>query len=278
MESPFHPLKPVKTISDRHEPLTVLGRTAYIYKPQLMLADKYRRAAAIFVLHGSMGVATDMFSTGFETLAEAHRFLVVYPEMKVPRAAEWGYKDDIPYFTALVHRLVSRHDFRLDAARVFVCGHSAGGSFSLYLQNQVDLFSGAAAVEAAVDKLEDWDMTRRGTRTLVVWNHADPELAKYAPAGGEPAYYNLTVETLRRHGSKYYTPKQLPTSRTIPQADLLQYPQDASPHLAMLSFKSNPGTHAWADTTWCTFNATKEVVNFFFFLGMHGADVLDITV
>lgn len=73
---------------------------------------------------------------------------------------------------------------------------------SLFLQNEVDVFKAAGAVESAVGNLDKWDMSRRGIPTMIVWNHADPVLEEYAPTGGEPAYYNLTIQTLRRGGSQ----------------------------------------------------------------------------
>lgn len=244
----------------QHEQLTIMGRTAYVYKPSVMMAESSRKRAAIFVLHGSGSEPADMFNKGFDELAEVHSFLVVYPGMKIPRGDSWGYSEDILYFSALVHRL---QDYGLDAARAFVCGHSAGGTMALFLQNEVDLFSGAGAVEAAVGHLQEWDMSKRGHRTMVIWNHADPVLEKFAPPGGEPAYYNLTVSTLRRHGSITFTSQTLPDSKKIISANLLHYPEDSAPQLLMLNFNSDPGTHNWADKSWCTFSAAEELVKFF---------------
>eukprot|EP00746_Dinoflagellata_sp_MGD_P067531 gnl/MRDRNA2_/MRDRNA2_278783_c0_seq1.p1 gnl/MRDRNA2_/MRDRNA2_278783_c0~~gnl/MRDRNA2_/MRDRNA2_278783_c0_seq1.p1 ORF type:complete len:234 (+),score=39.40 gnl/MRDRNA2_/MRDRNA2_278783_c0_seq1:61-702(+) len=134
---------------------------------------------------------------------------------------------------------------------------------SLYLQNEVDLFSAAGAVEAAPGDLLHWDMAKPGHPTMIIWNHADPVLQEYAPEGQEALYYNMTISTLRRHGSKMFTLEPLPTSNTIIAADMKHYPKDAAPILKMLSFRSHPGTHDWAFTSWSTFNATDELVKFF---------------
>eukprot|EP00746_Dinoflagellata_sp_MGD_P054737 gnl/MRDRNA2_/MRDRNA2_239279_c0_seq1.p1 gnl/MRDRNA2_/MRDRNA2_239279_c0~~gnl/MRDRNA2_/MRDRNA2_239279_c0_seq1.p1 ORF type:complete len:245 (+),score=34.85 gnl/MRDRNA2_/MRDRNA2_239279_c0_seq1:65-736(+) len=207
-------------LQGQHEPITVMGRTGYVYKPAATETEGSRQVPGIFVLHGSGGVAPDMFNKGFEALADAHGFLVVYPEMKIPRADEWGYHDDIPYFTALVQRL-QENDYHLDPARAFICGHSAGASFTLFFQNEVDLFKASGAVEGAVGNLEKWDMSKPGHPVMVIWNHADPVLEAFAPPGGEPAYYKETVSTLRRHGSQTFTKQPLPTSKTIVSADVL---------------------------------------------------------
>lgn len=248
-----------------HAHVNILDRTAHVYAPDSVRNATDGNYGAIFVLHGSGGVAEHMFNKGFEAQADANGFLVVYPEMKVARSDSWGYAKDIPYFTALVQRLQEK-DYRLDPARVFVCGHSAGGTMSLFLQNEVDLFCGAGAVEGAVGHLNGWDMQKRGHPTIVVWNHADPVLEVYSPEGGEPGYYDLTVSTLRRHGSKTFLPQPLllsNMSETLQSAEFREYPEDEAPKLVMLGFKTEPGTHDWAHPSWASFCATAELVKFF---------------
>eukprot|EP00929_Paragymnodinium_shiwhaense_P092075 TRINITY_DN5195_c0_g1_i1.p1 TRINITY_DN5195_c0_g1~~TRINITY_DN5195_c0_g1_i1.p1 ORF type:complete len:316 (+),score=61.43 TRINITY_DN5195_c0_g1_i1:81-1028(+) len=245
----------------RHEMLSVMGRPTYVYKPR-QAADGPR--AAIFVLHGSMAVAQSMFNVGFEDFADRHNFLVVYPEMQVPRALTWALHDDIPYFAALSKRLQA-DDFGLDASRAYVCGHSAGGTMSLFLQNEAeDIFSGAAAVEAAVGQLQHWNMSRTGRKTMIVWNHADPVLAAYAPNHNETEYYDLNVEVLRRHGSR--TPSSsldLPTSWRTLNAKLVKYDRDAAPELVMVSWRSAPGTHSWPKAEEFSFDAANLIMKFF---------------
>lgn len=265
---------------NHHDQVTVMDRTALVYKPNATGNGTTSKSPAIFVLHGSGDIAAGMIDKGFEPMADLHNFLVVYPEMMTPRADEWGYNDDIPYFIALLHRLQEKYN--LDPARVFVCGHSAGGSMTLFLQNEMSQFCAAGAVESAVGpmskdgQLHQWDMSKSGQPTMVVWNHADPVLTEYAPPGGEPAYYNLTVSTLRRHGSQNFVTEPLPTSSKIVSAELLTYPSDAAPELRVLSFTSTPGTHAWADQAWCTFSATAELVKFF--LGLSCNEQMDTSI
>jgi poly(3-hydroxybutyrate) depolymerase len=256
------------TSDGQHELLTVMGRTAHIYKPAALKAQRSGKLPAIFVLHGTGRFAKDALHKGFDTLADTHTFLVVYPEMEVPGGYEWGYSQDIPYFTALVDRL-QENDYNLDATQAYLCGHSAGGSMALFLQNEVNLFRAVGAVEAAVGKLDEWDMSKPGHPTMVVWNHADPVLYEYAPGGDEAAYFRDTVSILRRHGDmNHYRIEQLPTSEEIIFAEVRHYPQERfAPQLRMLSFTSQPGTHSWATTSWSTFNATTELLKFFFEVG-----------
>lgn len=210
-----------------------------------------------------------MFDVGLEQQADLHGFLVVYPEMSKPFSDDWGYTEGIPYFSKLASRL-QESDFGLDPARLFVCGHSAGGSMVTFLQNEMDIFAAAGVVEAAVGHLYDWDLSKRGNRTMVIWNHADPVLEEYAPEGGEPAYYNLTLNTLRRGASVEPTSrKPLALSDTVTQAEILMFEEeDAAPEVQILSWTSNPGRHTWADKSWTgTVDASEQLVAFFLRLG-----------
>jgi poly(3-hydroxybutyrate) depolymerase len=250
------------------EELVVMGRTGYLYKPlpcavHRCIDPPKQAPAAIFVLHGSDEDASAMFDVGFEALADLHGFLVVYPEMRIPKSDEWELANDVPYFTALVETL--KRYYPVAENQFFVCGHSAGGSMSTYLNNEVDLFSAAGSVEAAVGRLFAWDMSKRGHRTMVVWNHADPVLAKYAPPGGEQAYLNLTINTLRRRSSAGPNfREQLPLSESISQAELVTYNEDQAPQLRILHFTSNIGQHTWPMARWTTgVDAAEQLVAFF---------------
>jgi poly(3-hydroxybutyrate) depolymerase len=246
-----------------HSQLVVSGRTGYVYRPN----SSATAAGAVLVLHGSGCVASDMFGLGFEAMADARGFLVVYPEMQTPKASEWGYLGDIPYFAALARRL-REPDFGVPRDKIFICGHSAGGTMVTLLQNEMDEFAAAGVVEAAVGHLQNWTMSRRGKPTIVVWNHADPVVKQYAPGGIEMAYYNLTVDTLRRGSSTAPDVRQqLPKSRPVTQAELLTFNEDAAaaPLLQVASWRSEPGRHAWPSPSWTnSVDATKLLIEFFF--------------
>eukprot|EP00929_Paragymnodinium_shiwhaense_P008326 TRINITY_DN112278_c0_g1_i1.p1 TRINITY_DN112278_c0_g1~~TRINITY_DN112278_c0_g1_i1.p1 ORF type:complete len:288 (-),score=42.27 TRINITY_DN112278_c0_g1_i1:208-1071(-) len=245
----------------RHETVTVMGRSSFVYIPQT--GWTWGSRPAIFVLHGSYSTPSSMFDLGFEELAEKHNFLVVYPEMAIPAAPQWAYEGDLDFFAALSLRL-QEHDFMLDASRAFVCGHSAGATMSLFLQNEADTFRAAGAVEGAVGHLQAWHMERTGKPTMLVWNHGDPVLAEYAPPGGEPAYYNQTVSTLRRRGNQQPSSStSLPVSGITEFANLVHYEEDDAPELLVLSFRSMPGTHAWATRAQFPFDSAELLTQFF---------------
>jgi poly(3-hydroxybutyrate) depolymerase len=273
--------------------VVVLGRETYVYKPLPCAVHRCiddapsQIPAAIFVLHGSYETGAAMFDVGFEALADLHGFLVVYPEMEKPRSEEWKYTSDIPYFEALVnHFKGDKYLVRPD--KFFVCGHSAGGTMSLFLQNEVDLFAAAGTVEAAVGHLQLWDMSKSGHRTMVVWNHADPVLTYFAPGKIEKAYLDLTINTLRRGSmtaGHQYTEK-LPLGENILQAEMLTFAKDQAPELKVLHFTSKIGQHTWPSARWTTgVDAAEQLTAFFLelprspllhLLGPHGRSYIEL--
>jgi len=242
----------------RRAVVEVDGRRAYVYRPRGADATLL---PAVVVLHGSGCRPSDYFGVGLEPLADRWGFLVVYPEMRQPGSDEWGYREDIPFFAALLERLRAS-DFGLDPARVFVSGHSAGGTMALLLQNEAaDLFAASAAVSAGVGHLEQWSLAREGRPCLLVWNHADPVLAEY---GGEQLY-SQTVETLRRRGSRAPVwVEPLPLSGTVVSAELRKYEQDGAPEMWEVFWRTSPGTHAWPQKLMFSVDASQLMVDFFF--------------
>mmetsp|Transcript_90392 Transcript_90392/g.156673 ORF Transcript_90392/g.156673 Transcript_90392/m.156673 type:complete len:226 (+) Transcript_90392:87-764(+) len=217
------------------------------------------------VLHGSYNVPEDMFDIGFEPLAEEHNFLLIYPSMKQSWGVQWGYKSDLPFFSALSDRLIM-DDIGLDRSQLYVCGHSAGGSMSLFLSNEMDMFQGAGAVEGAVGHSSQWNMSRSGHRTMVVWNHNDPVLTEYAPAGGEPAFFNFTIQTLRRNASAHpVASRGLEVSPAVPHAEVLSFAEEGViPELEVLSWRSEPGIHKWPSRSWThSLDAAEQLTHFF---------------
>jgi len=229
----------------------VSGRTVWVYAPPT-LEEASRQA--VFVLHGS-------FDTP-EGIAEASRFhevaaraspgfLVVYPEMAEPGSASWGF--DAPwedaFFRGVVDLLVQ--NFYVDRNEVYVAGHSAGGTMSLFLQNNMpEVFKASAAVESGVGHLNLWNNASSGQPTLVVWNHNDPVLAQF---GGEELFQQ-TVTHLRRHHEPAAWPHQilpLPSGfggvveaeRRIWKA----YSMKNQPRLSVVSWKSETPTHKWVN-------------------------------
>jgi polyhydroxybutyrate depolymerase len=117
-------------------------------------------APLLIVLHGSVQDAPTMRQFSgyeFERLADAHKFLVVYPNgyennwNDCRRAAAYPARtldiDDKGFMAALIAWGVTSH--KVDPARVFVVGYSNGGQLAYRLALETpELFAGIAAIAA----------------------------------------------------------------------------------------------------------------------------------
>lgn len=234
------------------------GRCAVVYAPPMSPSLRGQRRAAIFVLHGSYEAPSDYFHLGFEEVAAQRSFLMVYPEMP-GRGYDWGYINDLPYFSELVKRLEA--DFAMNPEETFVCGHSAGGTMALYLQNQdkVPGFRRAASVSAGVAGLEDvWQKGRKG-RTMLIYNRNDPVVRGYMGETvsfllqGAPAQQTLLAEH----------PLEVSGSGEVVDARIAVYGGEGLPELRTVQWASNPGRHGWP-TAGRSFSATELIIDFFF--------------
>jgi poly(3-hydroxybutyrate) depolymerase len=248
--------------------LSILGRDVWVYQPSMTISSQ--PSAAIVVLHGSEDTALNIAAaTGFEDLSEQpldETFISVFPEMGTLRAEDWEYKADIVFFKALADTLVT--SFGVKGEEVFVCGHSAGGSMALFLQNNMpNVFRAAAAVEAGVGHLPKWDLSSAGRPAMVIWNQNDPVLKEY---GGEKLLSN-TLSTLRRHDSSRLGPS---FSLSIPLADhsSVKHAQKFmwggganSPPTLVISWESVQPSHHWVNGKSFpgAFDASGKIWDFF---------------
>jgi poly(3-hydroxybutyrate) depolymerase len=118
---------------------------------------------AVLVLHGGMGSATVMrANSGFDPVARANGFMVVYAEGTAFAGDErhaWNTghllrrqvrgADDIAYFDALIDRLTLEHG--ADAERIYMTGGSNGGMMTLvYGVARAERLAAIAPVVAAM--------------------------------------------------------------------------------------------------------------------------------
>jgi poly(3-hydroxybutyrate) depolymerase len=230
--------------SGGYEKLSVRGRDVWVHTPSK--ADG-QPLPALIVLHGSEDrplIVADR--TGFVELQESAQdpFLAVYPEMATPGGEVWGYDEDVGFFKELVHEL-DKH-FTIAKDEVFICGHSAGGSMALFLQNNLpDVFAGAASVEAGVGHEELWDSQSLGRPTMIVWNTADPELQPW------DGYLQYSLGVLRRHdehrlGPSFASPIAVPRTSNVRHATTWLYGASSkSPPTAVLYWSTSTPTHEW---------------------------------
>eukprot|EP00440_Ansanella_granifera_P069081 gb/GFBE01074941.1/.p1 GENE.gb/GFBE01074941.1/~~gb/GFBE01074941.1/.p1 ORF type:complete len:434 (+),score=50.79 gb/GFBE01074941.1/:1-1302(+) len=229
----------------------VHGRSVWVYQPSPTVLGEAPRKA-VMVLHGSEDTPAGIASSSkFHRVAArcSPGFLVVYPEMATPGGEVWGYEApwEIAFFKDVIELLVS--DLSVARDQVFVTGHSAGGSMSLFLQNnQPDLFRAAAAVEAGVSRLPAWTNSSHGRPTLVVWNHNDNVLQQF---GGDKLYQQ-TLDTLRRHDKTgSYPTKKLPLPAgfqgVVAAERLVWQATEVLPATLVVSWASDVPTHTWVN-------------------------------
>lgn len=122
-----------------------LKRTCLVHLPPSY--DGKRPLPLVVALHGSGGNGAGMAKmTGFSDLADKEGFLVAYPDGLISKTRGWNSLfgkipggtgvladevDDVAFFRALLGRL--HESYHTDPARVYVCGHSAGGYMSYRL-------------------------------------------------------------------------------------------------------------------------------------------------
>jgi polyhydroxybutyrate depolymerase len=139
--------------------ITVEGteRSYRLYVPSSLPADS--AAALVIALHGGLGTPEQFAENSrFDQAAEAHGFLVVYPE-GIGRTWNGGACcgqaarqniDDVAFISALIDHL--RQGFDIDPNRVFATGHSNGAIMSFRLA--CELSDKIAAIGAVAGSLE----------------------------------------------------------------------------------------------------------------------------
>lgn len=114
----------------------------------------------VVAMHGCSQNAAAYRAAGWESLADAHGFLVVYPEQRAANNAagcfNWAGKYSVPTnlrrgegenrsIVAMVER--TQADFEIDPDRVFVTGMSAGGAqTALMMATWPDVFAAGAPI------------------------------------------------------------------------------------------------------------------------------------
>jgi len=175
-----------------------LRRTYSYYLP----ARRQASPALVLVFHGSQGDAAQaraVYAYAFDTLAEQHGFIVVYPEgherhfndcrRAGPYAANTLDIDDVGFVRALVAHFAGTYG--VDPAAVFATGLSNGGQMALRLALEApELVAAVAPVAASMPVPGNLDCTPAGrpVPVLLMNGTADP-MNPYN--GGTVALYGL---------------------------------------------------------------------------------------
>ena len=131
-------------------------RTYRVYVPSSLPTD--RPVPLLVAMHGGLGSSAQFEeNSGFDGIAEANGFIVVYPDgigsaVKDDFARTWNggdccgpavkqAVDDVAFIRQLVSQLQQEH--QIDPARIYAAGHSNGGIMSYRLACEAsDLFAG----------------------------------------------------------------------------------------------------------------------------------------
>jgi polyhydroxybutyrate depolymerase len=180
------------TLSKKYVELDGLKRSYLTYVPK----DLPKGAPLVVVLHGSGQTGADIRGEtgyGFERLADAQGFSVVYPSAYT---FDWNdcskigdYEvngsavDDIGFLVTVVNQMIEGGS--VDEKRVFVTGVSAGGSMSIRLAMEApSVFSAVAAVSASVPAAEHFKCSPGGsTPPVMIMNGTKDPLVPFE--GGE---------------------------------------------------------------------------------------------
>jgi polyhydroxybutyrate depolymerase len=175
-----------------------LDRTYVDYAPAALPPHP----ALVVALHGA-GETGELFREHtahfFDRLADAHGFVVAYPDAYERRWNDCRRNisfpahdlriDDVGFFRTLVAEFETK--LGVDPARVFVLGHSSGGQMALRIAVEAgDVVGGAAAISASlpVDDNNACAAPSRPVAVLVIDGTADP-LNPYA--GGKKSVYGF---------------------------------------------------------------------------------------
>lgn len=149
---------------------------------QIYLPTNYKpehRVPMLLALHGvgDSHAMIKLTNGGFNTLADEHNFIVVYPEAigrqwnDARIKPRWGREvDDVGYVRSLIEQLAGF--YAIDKRRVYVAGMSGGGLMAYRLGCDLpSLISGIAVVAALlpVDLKPERQMP-----ALIIAGHADP--------------------------------------------------------------------------------------------------------
>lgn len=160
-----------------------------------------KHAPLVVVLHGSGQTGAQIrpeTGYGFDRLADAHGFVVAYPDAASfdwndcsrvgDFVADGREVDDVRFVVALVDRLVT--EFDLDRERVFATGVSAGGFLSLRLALEApSRFRAVAAVSAGVPAPDNFKCRPSAGTSVLLMNGTKDPLVPFG--GGEVSLLGL---------------------------------------------------------------------------------------
>ena len=227
--------------------------------------------ALVFVLHGGGGTGEGMERTltlgGFNTLADQHNFIVVYPDgieknwndgrKNVTDPAHQQNIDDVGFFNALIDNLTM--EFNIDPDRIFVTGISNGAMMSYRLAFEIpEKIAAIAPVAGAIPTdLVDYNISNEPISICVISGTNDPLIPWEGGIVGFPRNPRGTVISVLEsvmywvnHNNCSSTPNSTllpdidPTDHTWVQRDIYCEGND---NTEVILYTIYNGGHTWPD-------------------------------
>jgi len=246
-----------------------LERTYRVHIPQSL--PENITPALVFVLHGGGGTGEGMERTltlgGFNTLADQHNFIVVYPDgieknwndgrKNVTDPAHQQNIDDVGFFNALIDNLTM--EFNIDPDRIFVTGISNGAMMSYRLAFEIpEKIAAIAPVAGAIPTdLVDSNISNEPISICVISGTNDPLVPWEGGIVGFPRNPRGTVISVLEsvmywvnHNNCSSTPNSTllpdidPTDHTWVQRDIYCEGND---NTEVILYTIYNGGHTWPD-------------------------------
>lgn len=248
-----------------------LRRSYWLQLPQ----RARQRMPVLIVFHGAGGTGSSMMSLFDADVIERYGFLAVYPEAASGTHGTWALGcaqctwadaagvDDYRFARDLIDTLARRHD--IDRSRVFVAGHSLGGSFAFDLACRFSELVAGTAVVASLPSADELPGCRAGRalEVMIVLGDRDANV----PWDGGSRYAYASADSSARLWAGWNGCSSAPASSALPDRNgdgrLVRVTTYSScrdgVHVRL--FRVENGGHGWPRDD---LDALKEIVRSFF--------------
>ena len=192
--------------------------------------DPAENMPAMFFFHGGGGTANGaIFECDFRPLADADRFIAVYPQAIDSTSGPncWdclgdyhGGVDEVGFMSAMIDAMAA--DYNIDTQRVYAGGYSLGGSivydFAAYLPDRVAVIAPVAA------NMWEWTLSDVNWSTSVACVHLVGTNDFYAPYNGSE--YSISSSAQNAHFVSLNGAQATPTTENL-GGNITRYTWDA---------------------------------------------------
>jgi polyhydroxybutyrate depolymerase len=231
-------------------------RRYIVYTPSSYASDSTRRYPVVLNFHGGgMTMAEQMLYTGMNRMADAERFIVVYPQ---GLQGDWNvgfgtsYRDgtdDVGFTEEVLDQL--QREFRVDSARIYATGLSRGGFFSQRLAAELShRIAAVASVGAPLPNPVAEQQTPRGARfpvgVMLIHGTADRVVAYEGKAGAYLSAPDSYLYWARRNGvsEAAAAARRIDADPDDGTAATLRQSQGGTVSVALVTIEN--GGHTWA--------------------------------